>query len=250
VNADRSSLEATGRTAHTVALRSGRNDGGSFDARRPAMLAALRLTVRGGLAGVWVRGRLPAGPVVWAATHHSWWDPFIAGAVIAGAGRRMTMLADVANVRRYGFARHIGVVGTDQPRTALAAARAGAVLVVYPEGRLLPAGPPAPLAPGAAWFAARAPARLCSVAVRVLMRGRQYPEAYAVFSEVDAGGPLPVVTERLRERLRADLDDVDQLTAHAEPGQPLPGFTRVVRGRRSWDERVDTARGLLSWPRH
>ena len=58
------------------------------DVRRQAMLAALRLTVRGGLAGVWVRGRLPAEPVIWAANHHSWWGPFIAGKLLAGAGRR------------------------------------------------------------------------------------------------------------------------------------------------------------------
>jgi 1-acyl-sn-glycerol-3-phosphate acyltransferase len=219
------------------------------DARRPAMLAALRLTVRGGLAGVWVRGRLPAAPVVWAANHHSWWDPFIAGELLAGAGLRMALLADAATMHRYRFARHIGAVGTDEVRTALAALRGGAVLVVYPEGRLVPAGPPAPLAPGAAWSAARAPARLCSVAVRVLMRGRQYPEAYVVFSEVDASGPPPDVTERLSRQLREDLDDVDRLGAQADPRQPLPGFSRVVRGRRSWDERVDAARGLLPWPR-
>lgn len=216
---------------------------------RAAMLAALRLTVRGGLAGVWVRGRLPAGPVVWAANHHSWWDPFIAGELLASAGLRMVLLADAANVSQYRFARHIGVVGTDELRTALAAVRGGAVLVVYPEGRLLPAGPPGPLAPGAAWCAARLPARLYSVAVRVLMRGGQYPEAYVVFSEVDAAGPTPEVTGRLRERLSQDLRDLDRLNADAEPRQPLPGFSRAVRGRRSWDERVDAARGLLPWPR-
>jgi hypothetical protein len=218
------------------------------DARRSAMLAALRLTVRGGLAGVWVRGALPAGPVVWAANHHSWWDPFIAGELLTGAGRRMVLLADVANVRRYRFARRIGVVGTDQLRTALGAVRSGAVLVVYPEGRLLPAGPPGPLAPGAAWFAARAPASLCSAAVRILLRGGQYPEAYVAFSKVDASGPSPEVTERLRERLREDLGDVDRLNAQVDPRQPLPGFSRVVRGRQSWDQRVDAARGLLPWP--
>ena len=220
------------------------------EAGRSAMLAALRMTVRGGLAGVWVRGRLPAGPVVWAANHHSWWDPFIAGTLVAAAGHRMVMLADVANVQRYGFARRIGVVGTDEPRAALAAVRGGATLVIYPEGRLLPAGPPGPLALGAAWSAARAPARLCSVAVRVLVRGRQYPEAYVVFSDVDASGPLPEVTGRLRARLREDLAGVDQLSAHAEPRQPLPGFTLVVRGRRSWDQRVDAAREWLPWPAH
>lgn len=217
------------------------------DARRPAMLAALRLTVRGGLAGVWMRGQLPAGPVVWAANHHSWWDPLIAGELLTGAGRRMVLLADVANVRQYRFARRIGAVGTDELRTALAAVRSGTVLVIYPEARLLPAGSPGPLAPGAAWSAARAPARLCSVAVRVLMRGGQYPESYVVFSEVDRDGPLPDVTERLRRQLRADLDDVDRLSAQADPRQPLPGFSRVVRGRRSWDERLDAARGFLPW---
>jgi 1-acyl-sn-glycerol-3-phosphate acyltransferase len=219
------------------------------EGRRSAMLAALRLTVRGGLAGVWVRGRLPDGPLVWAANHHSWWDPFIAGELLAGAGRRMVLLADVANMRRYRFARHIGVVGTDELRGALAAVRSGAVLVIYPEGRLLPAGPPRPLAPGAAWTAARAPARLCSVAVRVLMRGGQYPEAYVVFSEVEAAGTAAEVTGRLRERLHEDVRDVDSLSARADPRRPLPGFTRVVRGRRSWDERVDATRGSLPWPR-
>jgi hypothetical protein len=77
------------------------------------------------------------------------------------------------------------------------------------------------------------------------MRGRQHPEAYVVFSEVDAGGALPEVTGRLRERLHEDLREMDRLSATADPRQPLPGFTRAVRGRRSWDERVDAARGWL-----
>lgn len=34
------------------------------EARHPVLPAALRLTVRGGLAGEWARGRLPAGPVI------------------------------------------------------------------------------------------------------------------------------------------------------------------------------------------
>ncbi len=234
---------AAGR--HPRSVRGGRKL--MTEGRRSAMLVALRLTVRGGLAGVWVRGRLPAGPVVWAANHHSWWDPFIAGELLTGAGRRMAVLADPATVDRYRFARHISMVGTGELRTALAALRSGAVLVIYPEGRLLPAGPPDPLAPGAAWAAARAPARLCSVAVRVLMRGSQYPEAYVVLSTVDAGGPAREVTERLHNRLHEDLADLDRLNRRAQPRHPLPGFYHVVHGRRSWDQRVDTARGWLPW---
>jgi hypothetical protein len=66
-----------------------------------------------------VRDRLPAGPVVWAANHHSWWDAFIAGELLTGTGRRMVLLADVANMRRYGFGRRIGVVGTDELRAGI-----------------------------------------------------------------------------------------------------------------------------------
>ena len=220
------------------------------EARHPVLLAALRLTIRGGLAGVWARGRLPADPVIWAANHHSWWDPFIAGELLTGAGRRMVMLAEASTVHRDRFARRAGIVGTDELRTALAALRGGAVLVVYPEGRLLPAGPPGPLAPGAAWFAARAPAQLCSVTVRVLLRGNQYPEAYVVFSTVDASGTLAEATERLQERLREDVADLDRLNARAQPGRPLPGFCPVVHGRRSWDQRVDAARTWLPWHPH
>jgi len=41
--------------------------------------------VRHGLRGVSIRGAMPAGPFVWAANHHSWWDPFVAAATIKKA---------------------------------------------------------------------------------------------------------------------------------------------------------------------
>jgi hypothetical protein len=67
---------------------------------RPAMLAALWLTVRGGLAGVRVHGRLPAGPVVWAVNHHSWCDPFIAGTLLTAAGHPMVPRPGVRHEHR------------------------------------------------------------------------------------------------------------------------------------------------------
>jgi 1-acyl-sn-glycerol-3-phosphate acyltransferase len=215
------------------------------DPRRAALLAALRLTVRGGLAGVWARGRIPAGPAVLAANHHSWWDPFVCLELAARQRRGAVLLMDAGNLRRYRFARHVGAIGADEPRSGLAALRDGAVLVLYPEGRLLPAGAPAPLAAGAAWFAQRAPARLCSAAVRVLLRGGQSGEAYVVLSEVDAAGPRAAVARRLHDRLRHDLAELDRLNATADPREPLPGLRRVVRGRRGWDERVDAAQHRL-----
>lgn len=215
------------------------------DARRAALRTALRLTVRSGLAGIWVRGQIPSGPTVLAANHHSWWDPFVAVEVVTRTRRRPTLLMDAGQLRRYRFARRLGVIGTDEPRSGLAVLRDGDVLVLYPEGRLLPAGPPAPLAAGASWFAQRAPARLCSAAVRVLLRGGQFGEAYVVLSEVEATGTRAAVIRRLGDQLGRDLAELDRLNATADPRLPLPlpGLHRAVTGRRSWDERVDAVSG-------
>jgi 1-acyl-sn-glycerol-3-phosphate acyltransferase len=210
------------------------------------MLAALRITVRSGLAGIWVRGRIPPGPTVLAANHHSWWDPFIAMELVAGARRQAALVMDAGSLRRYRFARRLGALGTDEPRSGLAALRDGAVLVLYPEARLLPAGPPAQLAAGASWFAQRAPARLCSAAVRVLVRGGQYAEACVVLSEVAVTGTRDAVTRRLHDQLRDDLAELDELNTGADPRLPLPGLRCAVRGRRSWDERVDAMRSWRS----
>ena len=213
------------------------------DARGAVLRTALRLTVRGGLAGIWVRGQIPAGPTVLAANHHSWWDPFVAVELVTLARRRATLLMDAGQLRRYRFARRLSVIGTDEPRSGLVVLRDGGVLVLYPEGRLLPAGPPAPLAAGASWFARRAPARLCSAAVRVLLRGGQFGEAYVVLSQIDTTGTREIVTRRLDDQLRHDLAGLDLLNATADPRQPLPGWHRAVTGRRSWDEHVDAVSG-------
>lgn len=213
------------------------------DPRRGALLMALRLTVRSGLAGIWVRGQIPAGPTVLAANHHSWWDPFVAVEVATQARRRTILLMDASQLRRYRFARHLGVIGTDELRSGLGVLRDGGILLLYPEGRLLPAGTPAPLAAGASWFARQAPARLCSAAVRVLLRGGQFGEAYVVLSEVEATGTREAVTRRLSDQLRHDLAELDRLNATADPRQPLPGLHRAVIGRRGWDERVDALSG-------
>ncbi len=211
------------------------------------MLAALRLTVRGGLAGVWVRGRLPAGPVVWAANHHSWWDPFLASAVLDRAARPACLLMAQDNLARFGFARRLGVFGTGETRRGLSYLDTGRVLVIYPEGELRPAGPLGPLADGAAWFAHRAGVPLCAVGVRVVLRGHEAPEAYLSLTAVAKATDLWSSTQRLADRLNDELDDVDTLVAASDPRQPLPGFSRLLTGRRSWDERIDAMAGWRPW---
>ena len=193
--------------------------------------------VRRNLRGVWVRGELPTEPVVWISNHHSWWDFFVAAAALREAGGPPAgVLMDPENIGNRDFYRvGAAAVGTDQLRAAVELIGAGHVLVVFPEGRLRPAGPLGPTRTGADWLAARAGVPILPVATRVVLRGQQAAEAY-----LDVGGPRPAVshpdagTDPVLATLLAGLDEE---LARADPERPLPGFHSLMSGVRSWPER-------------
>jgi 1-acyl-sn-glycerol-3-phosphate acyltransferase len=197
-----------------------------------ALSAGLDQLVQRGLRGVWLRGELPAGGCIWAANHHSWWDGFLASAVLRRQGRRAALLMDGANLADYRFLAPLGVIPASHLRQALQALRQDRVLVVYPEAELRPPGPVGELAPGAAWLARRAPAPVLPVAVRVTVRGHQYPEAV-----LDIGPACP--PDRLAGELAGRVAELDAALAQGDPREPLPGFHRLIAGRPSWDERID-----------
>jgi 1-acyl-sn-glycerol-3-phosphate acyltransferase len=203
-----------------------------------ALRVGLDRLVRSDLRGVWLRGTLPVGPFVWAANHHSWWDPFVASAVLGRAGRTACLLMDQDNLASFRFARRLGVFGTREPRAGLGYLAAGRDLVVFPEGELRPAGPLGPLANGAAWFATQAGVPLVAVAVRVAVRGHQAPDAYVSVATVAAEPDVALWTKRLAEDLHRMLSTLDDQFSQAHPREPLPGFRSVVTGKRSWDERI------------
>lgn len=203
-----------------------------------ALRAGLDRLVRANLRGVWLRGTLPAGPFVWAANHHSWWDPFVAASVLRRAGRTPGLVMDQDNLARFPFARRLGVFGAREPRTGLRHLADGRVLIIFPEGELRPAGHVTPLAQGAAWYAVRADAPLMAIAVRVAVRGHQAPEAYASAVGVPVDDDVAKTTRRLGDELRHELSTLDEQLAAADPRTPLDGFQRVLRGKRSWDERL------------
>ncbi len=184
------------------------------------------------LRGVSVRGTVPGGAAVWAANHHSWWDYFAGLAALRAAGRGdVGVLMDPANIgsrTAFGWA---GAIGTDRLRTAQGLLSAGGVLVLFPEGSLRTAGPLGPIRPGAGWLAERTGTPLLAAATRVVMRGHQAPEAYIDLTPVpDAGG--------LARTLSGTLNALDAALADGDPEQPLPGYRQLVRGARSWSERI------------
>ncbi|MEO5834089.1 MAG: 1-acyl-sn-glycerol-3-phosphate acyltransferase [Nakamurella sp.] len=203
-----------------------------------ALRGGIDQLVRRNLRGVWVTGEIPAGACVWAANHHSWWDFFVAAAALRATGRRdVGVLMDAGNVGRPGLFQQVGVVGTDQLRTAVQMLRDGMALVVFPEGELRPFGAVGQVHRGARWLADRSGAQLRAVGTRVVMRGQQAPEAYLQVS----GALGPDVD--LARALGDSVVGLDALLAGADPAEPLPGFRPVVTGVRSWNERFGALRG-------
>lgn len=186
--------------------------------------------VRGGLRGVWTRGAFPRGAFVWAANHHSWWDGFVANIVLRHSDHSAALLMDAENLASFSFLAKAGVVAADRPRAALAALGEGRGLVIFPEGELLPAGPVGAVAPGAAWLAKQAGVPIVLAATRVVLRGQQAPEAYVDLAPAEGSG--------LRAQLDARLRALDHELATSDATAPLPGFTCILKGRPSWDERI------------
>lgn len=192
-----------------------------------------RWTVQRGLRGVWVRGSLLAGNCVLAPNHHSWWDTYVWPVLIWREQRSMVAPMLDYRLREFSFMRYVGIVPVSQPRKALQALRQGATLLIFPEGELLPPGKLGPLQEGSAWMAAKAGCPLVPAVLRVVVRGEEFPEAYAWFGE-----PVAPDSQALEAALSAMLAQLDQELQSSDPEAPLPGFHLQIAGRKSTQERM------------
>lgn len=205
-----------------------------WEALLAGLLAALfRRTVRRGLRGVWVQGELPAGPWVLAANHHSWWDAYVLPVLLDHWRVRFRIVVSDRRLAEFSFFRGLGALEASRVRQALYALRRKEALIIFPEGELHPPGRMGPLHRGAVWLAERARVPLLPVAVRVVLRGQELPEAYVVFGE-----PLAADLEGLERSLNRMLSDLDGQIGAALPEEPLPGFRLVLPGRKSTHERM------------
>jgi hypothetical protein len=213
-----------------------------------AIPAVVGRSLRQGLAGVWARdeGALPEGAAVLAANHHAWWDGYLLFLLARRRRRPFTVLMNETQLARFPFFRRQGAIGAHELRAALRRLAAGHLVAVFPEAALRPAGPPAGLAPGAAYLAARSGRPLVPIAVRVAVRGQQRPEAFLRF-----GSALPPDHPDLERALADALDalvrGLDAELAVADPEAPPAGYVRWLAGRASTDRRL--AWGVRLWKR-
>ncbi|WP_407540532.1 lysophospholipid acyltransferase family protein [Deinococcus radiomollis] len=199
----------------------------------------VRRSVASGLRGVWVRGALPTAGAILAPSHQSWWDGYVLFDLCAALGQPYTVLMTARQLANFPFLKRLGAVPTTQPRPVLRSAQAGAWVVVFAEGELRPAGRLGPLHPGAGWLARKAGVPLMPVALRVVMRGQQQPEAYLRFAAPTNGSGLESALSRELALLDAELHNSD-------PEQPLAGYLRMSRVSGSQNERLAGLSRLLA----
>lgn len=164
---------------------------------------------------------LPAeGPGVVVAAHRSWLDPACVGGACPRPVRFLIMDTVYRRIwARWFYERMSGIpvrVGGGAEtllglRGALRALRAGELVGVFPEGRVMPEGPLQPLHAGAALLSVRGRAPVIPIFIRgsakAWPRGRRYPWPAPV--SVHVGRPIPPPSEPGR-------DAVDRLLVRIE----------------------------------
>jgi len=206
--------------------------------------------IRRGLDGVWVRGldetrRLTTRrPVIFAATHVSWWDSLVVVALEDALATRGRALMDRQNLDRHPFFGWLGALPLDRSCSATARADLSTAartlsgprhtLWIFPQGRqrsphLRPLG----LRSGVHTLLEQSEAIVVPVALAYPWAEAPRPTAMVELGmplERDALGPF---LQALEHRLIAGLQSIDA----ASEGSPAElGFSLLVGGRSSQPE--------------
>jgi 1-acyl-sn-glycerol-3-phosphate acyltransferase len=190
-------------------------------------------SLRRSLRGVYVKGEVPREPMVLALNHHSFFD----GHIVWLLGRLYrvptTLLVAPENVKGYPMLKLAGALEAHRVREALRRLSRGEWVAVFPEGEMRCSGELAPLRLGAEYLARKAGVPLLPIAVRVLLRGFEHPEAFLLVREPIRGNGGLAAT------LGALLRELDQVLRSTHPRVLPEGFRCVLSGRLSLEERLE-----------
>lgn len=182
------------------------------------------------------------GPLIVAANHCSWWDPLVGLALLGRclAGRTVRAPMDLAQLRRFGFFRGVGLFGVDPDNPASLeamreyvlgyfAAEARPTLWITPQGRFEDVRQRVRLRPGAAALAAGAGprVRVVAIAMEYAFWSDQKPELFLRAEPVVAERASTSAWHRaLSEGMQANADALAALVMARDPG----AFVHLSRG--------------------
>lgn len=193
--------------------------------------ALLLRSLKGSLRGVYLRGEAPGGPLVLVLNHHGFFDGHLVWLLGKLYRKPLSLLVAEENLKGFPVLKLAGALEAGRVREALRRLGRGEWVALFPEGEMRYPGPLGPLREGARWLARKAGVSLLPVALRVVLRGYEHPEAF-----VWIGKPVPPGEEA--GALGGLLQALDALLAQTHPREVPEGFREVLRGRRSLEERV------------
>ncbi|MCA9836283.1 MAG: lysophospholipid acyltransferase family protein [Trueperaceae bacterium] len=199
-------------------------------------------SLRRGLHRIYFRGNwdnLANGGVILAPNHHSWWDVYLAWYLHLKIGRKAGALMDEAQLERFRFFRHIGIISRRELREAIRRLERGDLFFVFPEGELRQNGPVATVERGVFFLARAAHVPIYPVAFRVVMRGAEHPEAFISLGErLELSGDDQADKAQLKAALTKLLKDIDTCVTETHPEKAPEGFTQLMGGQKSTSERT------------
>ena len=202
----------------------------------------IRRSLKSGLHGVYTKGdwdALPRHGYIIAANHHSWWDGYMAWLAQQRVAQPLGGMMGEAQLSRFRFFRRMGVISQKEVREALRRLGRGEVMFIFCEGAIRPAGEVKEVEEGVAFLAKRANVPIYPLALRTVVRGAQYPEAFAVLGErLEPHADRAKLSEEVKRSLNALLREVDGTLQSADPEAPPPGFEAWLTGPGSFHERM------------
>ncbi len=197
----------------------------------------IQRSLRRGLHGVYLRtdGQALAATALLTANHHSWWDGYLVWLLRERLQARMGLIMRAAQLDRFRFFRPMGVFSDREVRQAIHRLKHGESVVIFAEGQLCPPGVVREIRPGSAFLARKAQVPIQPLALRVVVRGAQHPEAF-----ISLGPVLPATAsaEQIVAAINHELAQIEQSIAHSDPEQMPPGYTCWLAGAQGLHERM------------
>ena len=195
-----------------------------------------------GLQQIWLKGdwsTLPQGAFVLASNHHSWWDLYLLLCVRSKLGRSFSGMMHEDTLERFPFFRQQGALSRLELREALRRLQQDGILHLFPEGEMQQAGQVKGVHKGMAYLVQKTSAPVYPLAIHVVMRGAEKPEAFLVLGEaIEVGGSSETLSANFVKTINTLLLELDKLILETPPEEAVAGFEPWYKKRQRFDEQI------------
>ncbi len=198
-------------------------------------------TLNTGLHAVWQRGdwqALPKTAVIFAANHPSWWDMYLCWFIGQKLRRPLNGMMREDTLATFPFFRAIGVLSQTEVREALRGLKRGEDLQIFPQGEMHQSSI-TEANEGVAFLAEKSGVPVYPVALRLVVRGAQQPEAFILLGEpLLFSGERTEFLETLAKKIDDLIDSLEQTISETHPEAKPEGFTNWLPEKKRFDEQI------------